>query len=250
MKKIKLAAVLGIAATALAMGATAASAQTVKPHPVAPLTWHATTYLADRPDGGNPNDWADDYFTRVLTITETGSTGTAPDVIYDYTATVTDKGYFTTIKGVDTPNQAAPYTGDLIKSKISGPMQGYDDFTFTANSLPSSAPNLGVTTYENDGGADPAGEHATSDWYALAFPSTAVVGSNTTPPLNNGVWSWSYHATVKTTTLKPYWSWTYRHHHWVRVLRWLPVTHYSTQHWVDASANNGGNAPADGNISG
>lgn len=243
MKKIKLAAALGVAATALAMGATAASAHTLT---LPPVTYHATTYLADRPDSGNgtPEYWADDYMNRSLAITLAGNNGlTGAAEVWDYTATVTDKGYFTAIKGVQTPNQAAPYTGDVIKSDASGPMQGYADFSFTATSLPDSTPNLGVVTYENDHGV-PATD-STSTWYELAFPGGTTFGG-----AGIGDWSWSYHATVKTTTLKPYWSWTYKHHHWVRVLRWLPVTHYSNQHWVDAYNNNYGDAAGDGNISG
>lgn len=240
MKLIKIIAAAGTVAAALAMAAPA-FAQTTKPH-VPAVTWHATTYLADRPDSGDSNYWADDYITRDLTITETGSTTVGAVTTYDYTATVTDRGYFTAIKGVDTPNQGAPYTGDLIKSAVSGPMQGYADFSFTATSLPNTAPNLGVVTYENDHGNAPT--DSTSTWYELAFPASTTAGTGI------GDWSWSYHATVKTVTLRPYWEWTYKHHHWVKVLRWLPVTHYSNQYWVDAWNNGGGDVPSAGNILG
>ena len=70
------------AATVAALLASAGAASAAPQHlPVLPsgpslVTAHALTYLTDRPDGGNgsPNPyWADDTFTRDLTITETGS---------------------------------------------------------------------------------------------------------------------------------------------------------------------------------
>lgn len=225
-----------IAALALGVSATAASAA---PH--SPST-HIHTQLADRPDGGNGSPdpyWADDTMTRDMTITETGvSAG-----VYSFTASLTDAGTFTTVKGEQTPNQGAPYTGDLIKSAVTGWMTGYANFSFTATSLPNGTPNAGVATYENDHGTVSADD--TSTWYELAFPGGTVFGGT-----GIGNWSWSYGVNVKSVTFTTVWVWKYEHHQWVHVKELVPVVHVSQQHWVDAYNNNYGDSAGDGNITG
>lgn len=179
------------------------------PVSICPGSLIARTSVTDRPDGGNGTPdpyWADDTFTRTLTITRTG--GSQGD--YSYTAVVSDTGTFRTIKGELTPNQGGSYVGKRITKAVAGQMEGYEDFTFTASSLPSSSPNLGVVTSENDYGSIPA--DSTSTWYELAFPSTDTFGGGDTG------WSWSYTA--------------------------------GHQHWVDALSNGYGDEPQDGNISG
>jgi len=236
-----------ITAFALAASAGAASAHPKPPLPgPSLLTVHAQTYIADRPDGGNGTPdpyWADDTFGRTLTITETGSTGIAPAVTYDFTATLTDTGSFTTVKGAQTPDQGPGYTGDVVKSKVTGAMTGYADFTFTASSLPSSLPNLGVVTHEDDHGL--AASDSTSLWYELAFPSGTTFGG-----AGIGDWSWKYGATVRTVTYRTVWVRKRIWHHLVWVKELVPVVHTSHQQWVDASSNADGDLAGDGNITG
>ena len=93
-----------IAFTVLAAGAAlAAAAGTASATPHQPSV-HATTRVTDRPDGGNGGVWADDTFRRSITITLTGGGPGA----YTFTAQLTDRGSFKTIKGALTPNQVDP----------------------------------------------------------------------------------------------------------------------------------------------
>jgi hypothetical protein len=220
--------VLAVAAAALAVTAGTASAT---PQP----SVHAVTHITDRPDGGNGSPdpyWADDTMTRSITITLTGG---APGA-YTFTAKLKDKGTFTTIKGKQTPNQSGPYAGETVKSKVTGKMTGYVDYSFTASALPSSAPNAGIPVTENDHGNVPS--DSTTTWYELAFPSGTHFGGT-----GEGAWSWTYKATVTTVTsqqvcLAPHFCWP------------VPVVHVSHQQWVDAYNNGDGDLPADGNVTG
>lgn len=245
----KLAVIPLIAAFALLIPAAAASAHILPPLPSGPpslLTVHAQTYLTDRPDSGNGTPdpyWADDTFGRVLTITETGSTGTGPAITYDFTATVKDDGSFTTIKGAQTPNQGPGYAGDLIKSRVTGTLDGYADFAFTASSLPASKPNLGVAVFEADHGLVPA--DSTSTWYELAFPAGTTFGG-----AGIGDWSWQYGASVRTVTFRTAWVLVREHHRWLWVKESVPVIRTAHQQWTDASSNGYGDLAGDGNISG
>lgn len=214
-----------LAAAALAVTAGAASA--APPPPV-----HATTTIKNRPDGGNGGTWAYDNTTRTITITQTGGTPGA----YTFTAELTDKGTFTTVKGAETPNQGGSYAGDTIKSKVTGRLRGYADFSFTASTLPSSGANAGVPARENDHGT--AAANSTSTWYELAFPAGTTFGG-----AGIGDWSWTYKATVKTVTSRQVcltrgWCWS------------IPAVHVSHQQWIDSSSNGDGNEPGDGNITG
>ena len=102
--------------------------------------------------------------TRDLTITLTGGTPGA----YTYTATLKDRGTFTTIKGKQAPNQGGTYAGDVIQSKVTGPMEGYADFSFTASTLPDAAGNAGCPSSRTTTGLVPA--DSTSTWYELGLP--------------------------------------------------------------------------------
>lgn len=246
MLKTRMTALSAAAAvTAVAALLGSAGAASAAPHP-APVSVRAVTYLSDRPDGGNGSPdpyWADDSFGRVLAITETGTTGTGPGTVYDFTATLRDTGVFTTIRGAQTPNQGPGYTGDVVGRRVTGVMDGYADFSFTASSLPSSLPNLGVALYENDHGAVPA--DSTSTWFELAFPAGTVFGG-----AGIGAWSWEYGATVRTVTYRVVWVRVREHHHWVWVKEYVPVVHVVHQEWIDASSNGSGDLAGDGNISG
>ena len=225
--KAKITTVAVVAAGTLLATAGAASAAT---HPAT----RAQTKITNRPDGGNGGTWAYDSMTRSITIKLTGGTAGA----YTFTAKLKDKGSFTTIKGAKTPNQGGSYAGDTIKSKVTGKMTGHADFSFTASSLPSTTLNAGVPLTENDHGNAPAPANSTSAWYKLAFPSGTTFGG-----AGIGAWSWTYKATVVTTTshrvcLTRGWCWR------------VPVVHVSHQKWVDAYNNGDGNLPGDGNVTG
>jgi hypothetical protein len=218
-------AIIAAAATAAALLSAAAPV-----HAAAHPSWHALTLVTDRPDGGNGSPdpyWADDSFTRSLTITGTGGTPGA----YTFTATLGDIGTFTTVKGEQTPDQGGSYAGDVIKSKVTGTMTGYADFSFTASALPGSGFNAGVAYSENDHGTVPADD--TSTWYELAFPAGTVFGGS-----GIGAWSWHYGANAETVTYLTFGRIT------------IPVISEQYQQWTDGWNNNYGDSAGDGNISG
>lgn len=190
-----------------------ASPGTAHASPVTSRT--AVTTLVDRPDSGNGGDWADDYVSRMLTITLTGITGSGPSKTWHYAAYVKDNGWFYTIDGALTPNQSGPYTGQRITGTAIGLMAGYADFYFTASQPFSTRANLGLPAYEAGNPATTAEQ--TSYWFEQAFPHGTVFGG---PGI--GEWSWTY------VTFAP-----------------LP----NGQRWIDAWNNGYGDSPGDGNIS-
>jgi len=220
---IKAAAIAVAAAAALLTSGGIANAAARQP------SWHALTFVTDRPDGGNgnPDTWADDTMTRSLTVTLTGGSPGA----YTFTATLGDIGTFTTVKGAPTPNQGGSYAGDVIKSRVTGQMAGYADFSFTASELPSAAFNAGVAYSENDHGADPA--DSTSTWYELAFPHGTTFGG-----IGIGDWSWHYGVTVTTISYRVFGRFV------------VPVASEQYQQWTDGYNNNYGDSAGDGNIAG
>lgn len=259
----------GLVASAVVLPATAASAAVTyghpgpvgpgipgSPDPIAPpwqqpqqKTFTAETYLTNRPDSGGNGNWADDTIDRTITITETGHNGGT----YDYTAVLKDTGTFKTINGAFTPNQGAPNTGRHIKGADEGQMSGTADFTFTATKQPNSGSNLGVPTTEN--GAAQTTPETTSDWYEQAFPTGTQFGGT-----GIGTWSWTYTWQAPTSGYgNGYWQAyrVYRHHHWTTIRNWVNSQQPGgqqqgggTQKWTDASSNNDGQLPGDGNITG
>lgn len=217
--RFKFTAAATLAAAALFAAPVAASAST--PHlRTAPRamafqgpTFTAYTALTDRPDSGGNGNWAYDEMTRQLSITETGP-GT-------YTATVTDvAASFVAIDGAYTPNQGCSHcAGETIGGSPSGSFSGGASYSFTADSLPTEAKNLGVPASESGAPGDFA--ETTSGWYEQAFPAGTVFGG-----AGIGNWGWNYSATVGQ----------------------FPFV--SVQTWADTSANGDGQLPADGNISG
>lgn len=219
MSKTRTAALIAATAAAALLASAGAASAAPRPAP-APSLVLALTHLTDRPDGGNGNPdpyWADDTFTRTLLIIRTG--GSAGD--YTFTAVIADTGTFTTIKGEQAPNQGPGYAGDVIKSKVTGTMTGYADFTFTASALPAASL---VPASENDRGNVPADD--TSTWYELAFPADTTFGGD-----GIGAWSWTYGVTVTTAVGRVF---------------------TSTQHqqWTDALSNGYGDLSGDGQITG
>jgi hypothetical protein len=203
---------LGAALATSADAATLPAATTAAFHQAS-----GVTHLTDRDDGGNGSlnggNWALDDMNRYLTIKLTGVSGG----VYTYTATIRDAGQFHAVLGDDTPNQSGSYAGELITNKASGPINGYVNFSFTANSLPTldSHGNLAVPAAIN-GDAD-----STSAWYEIAFPAGTTFGG---AGINNSTWTWSYHALVRVGS------------------------HLVPEHWTDAASNNAGDNPSDGNI--
>lgn len=210
---------VGSAALAATLGAGAANAV------VAPPTVTSVTHVVNRSDGGNGGTWATDYFYRRGTLTELGSVdgtncgGASADTCYGYTLSIKDAGWkpwvpgkFITLGGQLTPNQSGEDQNEVIGGDVTGTFTGHASFAeFYTSSLPTGGSNGGVATYVN--GDTPT----TSSWPSLYFPNTATLYGVSINP-----WSWSYNATVK-------------HRH---------------EHWVDASTNNYGNSPGDGNIEG
>jgi hypothetical protein len=207
---------LAIAALAIAPGIAllAVPAASASPH-AATTTYKATTSLTARPDGGNGGTWATDTTSRTLAITATGTPGHYVD-----TATVTDTGTFALIGGALAPNQSTPGVRITARPQVLyTQISGTAHYSFTSDSLPSSAPNLGVPRAE--AGAPVTPQQGTPDWYAQAFGPSAVVSQD-------GItdYSWTYNA---------------------------GVNHFGAlefQQWTDSSSNADGNLPGDGNITG
>ena len=170
------AAAVALAASAALTGMAGAASASPPPHQVT-----AVTFVTDRPDGGNGTPdpyWADDTLTRMILIVPAGG---RPGC-WAFTALLSDTGTFTTIRGAQAPNQGPGYAGDVIKSRVTGFMTGWADFTFTASNLPDGAR---VPALENDHGNGPADD--TSTWFKLAFPVHTTFGG---PGIGN--WAWGY----------------------------------------------------------
>ncbi len=208
-----------IVLAAVSAGAIAAAGAGLAASASAATGVTATTQITDRPDGGNGAGtyWADDTFTRTLTITADTTTtdcgSTVPMGSTCYVATLADSGTFTTIPGRGAPNPNNPTPGaDLTEASpaVTGSMTGSDTFHFFANQSPHASL---VPAAENDQGEPPTGNHTTSNWFKLAFHPTTTFTDVTENP----------------------WSWTYK---------------TACEQWVDSSTNNAGDDPSDGNITG
>lgn len=206
------AAILTAGLVAVASPASAASITT----PVS-----ASTTLSNRGDsGGDGTDWAHDNMTRTLTVTEVSHVGKSTRTVYTFTATLTDKGTFTTINGASTPNQNGADAGKKVNHTVTGTVTGYVTYHFTANRLQvkSAAP-------KTMSGTPTTGNGTTGNWYKNLFPAGTTFGGAGMD--NNWIWTYVYNQTAKvgTSTVS------------------LP------EFWVDSAAH-GGQDPADGNIDG
>jgi hypothetical protein len=216
-----------LVAAALAASAGMASASTPGGSArlvFAPATATALTYITNDPDGGHgtPATWADDDFLRIVTDTRGAQVpGTdcglaAGAGCWAYTMSLADSGAFTTIPGAGTPNQScAGCAGKRITRKVTGALQGAYTVTFDASS-PSPDGSLVAWTH-NDHGISATAPFTSTTWGEQFFPAGTSFGNVT-----GGAYKWTY------TLAFPY------------------------QQWVDSStvANNDGNAPGDGNITG
>ena len=168
------------AAGALALGGTA--------HAV-PTTVTGSTHVSERPDSGNGGTWAYDTFNRSLTVSVAAVQNSADTAhgLVDYTATVTDKGFFSAVQGAGTPNQFVP--GTKVLHHVIGSMSGGASYTVTA---PTGDTLTGIIpANEDDHFATPA--VTTGDWPKLAFATQA----NVTVSMNND-WSWTYKTACET----------------------------------------------------
>jgi hypothetical protein len=207
------------------LASTAASASQAAQPAVSPHSITAITAMLNRDDSGGNGNWAKDSFVRVLTVTQQKATVPLADcsptatVCYAFTASLKDAGSFRTISGAYTPNQGGADAGEHIRGVVQGQMLGAGDFaTFYATALPSAR----LVPLFNTGDANPS-----YLWPELAFPAGTVFSG-----LNEDPWGYSYTAKVQTGV---------RGHSVVQ-----------TQRWADTSdlANDGGQGPTAGNITG
>jgi hypothetical protein len=225
MLKAKMAAlaVSVLAAGGLALAAAPAHAST---------TWTATTSVTADPDSGGNGIWAEDYFSRTLTIS--ADTDSADCNFSGYTsaddcymATIADSGYAQTTPGAYQPNQGSTTTADQTGDKVNSPTEqvpfsGSAQYFFWVNTsittvLPNSAD---VPSSLNDGNSVPSGANSTDEWFLQAFPVSVQS---------------AVHGEIQST-----WSWTY-------------TDGCSTGPWVDSFADNSGQSSplsVDGNIVG
>ena len=207
-----LAAALAASALAVALAGATPALASAKPAVAHHPKVSADTLMTNRPDSGGNGDWANDEFTRKVTIDQQtptaasncGLTATQCFLIEGAKLTDTD-GTFTTISNAFTPNQFGTDAGLHITNVVSGKMSGNGEFpAFYATELPD-AHKVPAT---NDGDANPS-----TTWPELAFPAgTQFTG------LSEDTFSYSYH--------------------------------HGTQHWLDADTNNGGQSATAGNITG
>jgi len=192
--------------------------------PAGHWSFTANTLLVNRDDGGNGSPdpyWAKDKLRRTAILRETGSAPKSDcggkGSCYGYSLALGDVGSFDTIPGRQTPNQSGPYAGETEQGAVTGHVAGSLEFgQFYSTSLPQGGPNAGVPTLVN--GDTPS----TGDWPWLFFaPGTKLYQGGSQVNEN--------------TISEPYWGWAYA---------------WGTQSWVDASWNNYGDNPGDGNIIG
>lgn len=231
MKTLKYIAAGFAAAAVTGLGATAASASLAPAPHSHSRSLIAVTLMVNRDDSGGNGNWAKDYFTRTLTITQERGTVPLTDcsptatACYAFTASLADRGSFRTIRGAFTPNQGGTNVGTQIKGVVRGGMHGSGDFaTFYATALPNAhlVPRLNLDD-----------TNSSSTWPELAFPS-----STTFTGLNENPWGYFYSAQVLKWVPRHGWHWG----HWT----------HQIQRWADTSAvaNAGGQGATAGNITG
>lgn len=193
----RLLAVAGALGFVLSFGAAAAPAGTAAA--ATPLV-SAATSISNNPDSGGNGTWADDDFTRTLTINvDTTSsdcaslTGWNASVDVCYSGSISDTGTAATVTGAFQPNQGSATAADQTGDKITGPSEkvpftGSAGFQFYAptSDIPSAA-NVPATV--NDQFTTQGGAAGTSEWYLQAFTTAGRAGVYTS---GLGNWSWTY----------------------------------------------------------
>lgn len=218
----RLITIAAIAAAALGAGAGAASA---RPAPFVraaftPASATAMTQVTGDPDSGHgtPAVWADDSFTRMMTVTQGAAVpaadcGAASGPCWAYSASLRDSGSFTAIPGAGTPNQScAGCAGLHVASAVSGSLYGTYAITLYASALPDASL---VPAGHDDGGVAPSPPYTSTTWPELFFPAGTHFGG-----VAGGAYSWTY------------------------------TVAFPRQQWADSSSNGDGNQPQDGNIYG
>lgn len=188
-----------VAAAVLALTSGMAVAGAVTAHAAAPLV-SASTTITNNPDSGGNGVWADDNFTRTLTISTDATssdcaalTGFTAAADACYTASISDSGNATTVVGAFQPNQGSTTAANQTGDKITGPAEAVP-FTGTASyqfyaptgDVPSAA-NVPATV--NDNFTAQTGAASTSQWYLQAFTAAGRANVNTN---GLGNWSWKY----------------------------------------------------------
>jgi hypothetical protein len=129
---------------------------------------------------------------------------------------LSDSGTFTTRPGAGTPNQAcAGCAGEKISRAVKGSLNGTYSVTFDASS--GTPDGTLVKSAHNDHGVKAVPPFTTTTWGEQFFPAGTSFGNVT-----GGAYSWEYTVLLS----------------------------FPRQQWTDSSANNDGNAPGDGNITG
>ncbi len=108
--------------------AAAATAQPVHQHHATTAT--AVVSLPTSPVKGGGGNWAFAKVTRTITVTRVARVN---HHVYKYSALVTDKGTFVTIRGALTPNQLPPFAGRHIHGVVSGTVYGKTVISFLSN---------------------------------------------------------------------------------------------------------------------
>jgi hypothetical protein len=201
-----------LAASALVLAGATPALASAKPAVVHHPKVSADTLMTNRLDSGGNGDWANDQFTRKVTIDEQTPTAlsncgvTVGQCFLIAGAKLTDTdGTFTTISDAFTPNQFGTDHGLRITNVVSGKMSGNGEFPFF---YATELPDAHKVPATNDGDANPS-----PTWPELAFPAgTQFTG------LSEDTFSYSYH--------------------------------HGTQHWLDANSTNGGQSADAGNITG
>lgn len=127
------------------------------------LSVTATTTVTNWPESSG---WANDNFTRTVTITRQHAAATShcndASTCWYYTETLSDNGSFTTVSGATAPNGSNPVK---INGIVSGNLVGGGGLEFYASSGTPSANGVPATA---DGSSKPS---TTTDWYKLFFPA-------------------------------------------------------------------------------
>jgi hypothetical protein len=222
MARIKLRAftVAGLTATAIVGSALASSAFASTTATAPKTTWSKTIAISNDQDssaqGGN---WAVDKFARHITLHRVGAAPVTDCAAgsarcWQWSYKVSDSGTFTTIAGAVGPREGVE--DQSLTGSFNG---GTPDAVFFSNQ-DTANPSLAPASISSGVGT---GFKTTSSMPRLFFPR----GAGTTYTLQTlGDWGWTYQMGFDVNSQCP--NFAYR--------------------WVDSNANQGGSAPADGNI--
>jgi hypothetical protein len=152
--------------------------------PAGPSSGVTVTASTAVSDWAETSGWANDNFTRTLTVTRESAVPSAmcggTPRCWFYTAAVSDHGTFTTVDGHAAPN------GGVITGSFTGSMDGVGLIEFYAS---SGAPNASLVPAAIATRSDPALNGAgTSTWAKLAFPATTEFRGG--PTLTAYLWTY------------------------------------------------------------